>query len=368
MTTTAAHDPTILPAGLPVPEDDGACLHLRGARLPGLSLACTDGRPRRPEDLAPPDRWVVMFVYPRTGVPGQAPSLGYSGEEWDSIPGARGCTPQSCGFRDLHARFQALGAVVYGVSTNTIGHQAEFKSRTRMPFEFLSDESLALTRALDLPTFAFPVESGGPTTLLARMAWVLAPGAGPRRITRVFYPAFPPDRNAGEVLEWLRARAAIAVSPPVNDADRAYVRAELSRHWLSTVIYSAGRRFEADRLPALVARVAGAAVGELTYHADERGLEVVTLSAAPGTRGVGTALMDAAEEACRARGVRRLFLTASNDNLAALRFYQRRGMRIVAVHRGAMDRYRELEKEIPRVGQNGIPLRDELELEIAVED
>lgn len=193
------HDPTQLPPDLPVPTDDGACDHLRDARVPSVALPCTDGTPRDLASLcgAP----TVLFFYPRTGVPGQPPSLGFSGEEWDSIPGARGCTPQSCSFRDLHADFARLGVNVYGLSTNTLAHQREFKQRMHIPFELLSDSDLALTRSLKLPTFEFPVESGGPNTLIQRMAWFCDGG----RIAKVWYPVFPPDRNAADVLAWLRA-------------------------------------------------------------------------------------------------------------------------------------------------------------------
>lgn len=191
------HDPSVLPADLPVPTDDGACDHLRTASLPSLSLPCTDGSVRDLAALASSP--TVIFAYPRTGVPGQPPNLGFNGEDWDSIPGARGCTPQSCGFRDLHADFSRLGVVVYGLSTNTTEHQAEFKRRMHVPFEFLSDASLALTRGMSLPTFEFPVESGGPTTLLKRMAWFCDAGV----ICKVWYPVFPPDACARLVLEWL---------------------------------------------------------------------------------------------------------------------------------------------------------------------
>lgn len=194
------HDPTQLPPDLPVPIDDGACDHLRGASVPSIHLPCTDGALRDLAALAASP--LVLFFYPRTGVPGQPPSLGFKGEEWDSIPGARGCTPQSCSFRDLHADFARLGVAVYGLSTNTIAHQRELKQRMHIPFDLLSDSDLALTRALALPTFQFPVESGGPNTLIQRMAWFCDGGL----ILKVWYPVFPPDRNARHVLDWLARR------------------------------------------------------------------------------------------------------------------------------------------------------------------
>jgi peroxiredoxin len=193
-----AHDPTTLPAHLPVPHDDGAARHLLGASLPSLSLPSTLGGTRAMSSLAR----AVVFLYPRTGVPGQPPHKGYAGEDWDDIPGARGCTPQSCGFRDLHTELEAQGVEVLGLSTNSPAHQAEAAARLGLRYALLSDESLALTRALHLPTFAFPVESGGPTTLLRRMVWYVEDAT----IAHVWYPAFPPQDSAQLVLSWLRAR------------------------------------------------------------------------------------------------------------------------------------------------------------------
>ena len=183
-----------LPADLPAPVDDGAADHLRGAVVPSLALPATSGAR---VDLAVLGREpAVLFFYPRTGERGRS-----AGPEWDLIPGARGCTPQSCGFRDLHAEFLALGVTVAGVSTQTTAYQREFVQRNHVPFELLSDAELGLTRALRLPTFEFPVAGGGPTTLIRRMAWYVEGG----RIARVWYPVFPPDRNAATVLAWLRS-------------------------------------------------------------------------------------------------------------------------------------------------------------------
>lgn len=364
--TLTSHHPSVLPPGLPVPQDDGACLHLRGRRLPDIALPSTQGRPVPLDRLD--DGPAVLFFYPRTGIPGQPPSLGYHGETWESIPGARGCTPQSCGFRDLHDRFAALGVRVFGVSTNSPEHQGEFKGRHHVPFEFLSDADLRLTRSLNLPTFEFPVESGGPTTLLRRMAWYLEPdGAGRQRIVRAWYPVFPADRNAIEVLGWLERRAGIALEP-VSSANADFVRRQLVEHWMSTTIVSLGVAYQADRLGGFVARVDGQPRGHLTYIASERGLEVITVAASRDDAGIGTRLLDAAESHARSIGATRLFLTTTNDNLRALRFYQRRGMRMVAVHRGMMDRYRAEHKPIPWIGLNGIPLRDEIEMECLLED
>ena len=183
------HDPHVLPANLPVPEDDGAADHLTGATVPSLVLDSSQG----PVDLADLARErLVLYVYPRTGRPGQPMLPG-----WDDIPGARGCTPQSCGFRDHAAELAALGARVAGLSAQSLDDQVEFAERSRMPFPVVSDERLELARALDLPTFE--VEG---LTLYRRLALVAERG----RIVKVFYPVFPPDRHAEEVLAWMSSR------------------------------------------------------------------------------------------------------------------------------------------------------------------
>ena len=187
-----AHDPTKLPADLPVPVDDGAARHLTGLTLPNITLAATSG----PDVTLSRLRGVtVLYVYPRTGVPGvDAPS------GWDDIPGARGCTPQSCGFRDHFTELKALGvAQVYGLSSQDTAYQREAAERLHLPFALLSDLDLKLKSASGLPTF---FTSG--MTLYKRMALVLE-DAG---IVRVFSPVYPPDKNAEEVMAWLRARAA----------------------------------------------------------------------------------------------------------------------------------------------------------------
>ena len=193
----AVRDVYTLPPDLPVPVDDGAADHLRGAVVPSLALPATSGVVVDLAALA--RRPAVLFFYPRTGRPGQS-----AGRDWDLIPGARGCTPQSCGFRDLHGELRALGVTVAGVSTQTTDYQREFVERNHVPFDLLSDAELRLTHALRLPTFEFPVPGIGPSTLIKRMAWYLEGG----RIAHVWYPVFPPDKNAGVVLSWLRARRA----------------------------------------------------------------------------------------------------------------------------------------------------------------
>jgi peroxiredoxin len=181
------HDPYILPEGLPVPEDDGAADHLTGAEVPPLTLESSRG----PVDVAElcAERG-VLYVYPRTGKPG-VPSL----PGWDEFPGARGCTPQSCAFRDHAAELRELGARVAGVSAQPLDDQIEFAERNHMPFPVIADPELALRDALGLPTF----EIAG-HTLYKRLAFVAERG----RIVKVFYPVFPPDRNAADVVDWLR--------------------------------------------------------------------------------------------------------------------------------------------------------------------
>ena len=186
----------VLPPNLPAPVDDGACDHLPGSRVPSVRLASTAGRWVDVAEIG--ERPAVLFFYPRTGEPDRP-----AGPEWDAIPGARGCTPQSCGFRDLHREFVSLSVAVYGVSTQESAYQRAFVERNHVPFEMLSDRDLSLTRALNLPTFEYPVEGGGPTTLIKRMAWFVDRG----RIERIWYPVFPPDRNAETVAAWLHERA-----------------------------------------------------------------------------------------------------------------------------------------------------------------
>ncbi len=356
----APHDPTHLPADLHVPLDDGGADHLGSApfdAIPEIALPCTDGRVWSPSDITATP--VVFFLYPRTGVPGQPPSLGFNGEDWDSIPGARGCTPQSCGFRDLYQEFRERCVDVYGLSTNTVEHQREFKERNHIPFDFFSDHELKLTRALRLPTFDFPVESGGPTTLLRRMAIYCDCCA----ILRTFYPVFPPDRCATTVLDWIKRQERIRVAE-ATPAHANFIRAAVNASWGGSEIWSRGKKFDTAALPTLVATLDDQPAGVLTYHIDPatNELEVITIDAAVQGKGVGSALMDEAEFLARRAGCRRLFLTTSNDNLPALAFYQKRGMRISAIYPNAVDDARRL-KPIPALGHHGIPIRDEIELE-----
>lgn len=175
-----------LPEGLPVPEDDGASDHLTGMRLPSVGLKSTAGDTI---DLSVLPRRTVVYCYPLTGRPDADLPQG-----WDEIPGARGCTPQACAFRDHHADLQGLGADVYGLSTQDTPYQKEASERLHLPFELLSDEDLVLTKALSLPTME--IED---MLLLKRLTLVARDG----QIEKVFYPVFPPHEHAGEVMNWL---------------------------------------------------------------------------------------------------------------------------------------------------------------------
>jgi peroxiredoxin len=180
------HDPYVLPEGLPVPLDDGAAAHLVGATVPDVVLPSSAG------DVALAElarERLVLYVYPRTGSPEEPIPHG-----WDATPGARGCTPQSCGFRDHAAELAAFGARVAGVSAQSLAEQRAFAARNRMPFPVISDDRFVLAAALALPTFVFDG-----ATFYRRLALIAEDGV----VTKVFYPVFPPDRNAADVLAWL---------------------------------------------------------------------------------------------------------------------------------------------------------------------
>jgi peroxiredoxin len=180
---------TQLPANLPVPEDDGACAHLRGRHLPDLSLVSTSGRR---VNLRQRPGLSVLYAYPLTGRPGVPVPPG-----WDEIPGARGCTPESCSFRDHHAEIRQLGAEVFGLSTQSTDYQREVRARLHLPFDLLSDEAFTFTDALTLPTFLF-----ASMRLLRRVTLISFSGV----IEHVFYPIFPPDRHPADAVSYLKTR------------------------------------------------------------------------------------------------------------------------------------------------------------------
>lgn len=174
---------------IPAPQDDGAARHLQGMMMASVSLPATDGSS---VDLSALSGRVVLFAYPRTGEPGK---IGLT-DDWDMIPGARGCTPQTCAFRDLHADLKAAGADhVFGLSSQDPAYQREMVARLHVPFPVLSDAHLALATAMRLPTMVVAGQ-----TLIKRLALIIDAA----RIVQVFYPVFPPDRNAGDVLAWLK--------------------------------------------------------------------------------------------------------------------------------------------------------------------
>ena len=181
-------------SAIPKPIDDGAASHLVGTQMPSVPLGATDGATI---DLSLVPGLLVVYAYPRTGIPGVDNPPG-----WDLIPGARGCTPQSCAFRDHFLELKSLGvSQVFGLSVQDSAYQREAAARLHLPFPILSDESLRLAKALRLPTF----QTSG-MTLLKRLTLVIRDG----KIEHVFYPVFPPDRNAEDVIAWLVAKN----SPP----------------------------------------------------------------------------------------------------------------------------------------------------------
>jgi peroxiredoxin len=181
-----------LPANLPRPKDDGEARHLKGMALPDLELPSTANRRVNLSRVSAPR--IVIYAYPMTGRPDRQLPQG-----WDDIPGARGCTPETCGFRDHHKDLEKLHAEVFGLSTQDTAYQQEMVKRLEVPFEVLSDEQMAFARALKLPTF-----TAGGMTLLKRLTIVARGG----RIEQVFYPVFPPDKHAEEVIAWLKRHPA----------------------------------------------------------------------------------------------------------------------------------------------------------------
>ncbi|CAN9095226.1 hypothetical protein CC77DRAFT_801446 [Alternaria alternata] len=181
---------TTFPLNLPIPQDDGACSHLKGSQIPSVCLASTADDQL---DVATCSGLTILFCYPRTGAPGETIT-----EDWNSIPGARGCTPQACSFRDEMAQLRDLGVKhVFGLSTQDTAYQKEAKDRLHLPYELLSDENLQFANALKLPTFTWKNQ-----TLIKRCALAVKDGI----IIKIWYPVFPPDSNAKDVVEWLAGR------------------------------------------------------------------------------------------------------------------------------------------------------------------
>lgn len=181
-----------LPANLPVPVDDGACKHLEGSLMPSVTLLSTSGKQ---VNLSKMMGIIVVYIFPMIGRP-DGPSM----TGWNEIPGARGCTPQSCAFRDNHDVFQALGSKIYGLSAQTHDAQQEAVGRLHLPFELLCDDTLSFSEALMLPTFEY-----NGLKLIKRLTLIVKDG----KICKLFYPVFPPNENAAQVLEWLSGHSLI---------------------------------------------------------------------------------------------------------------------------------------------------------------
>jgi peroxiredoxin len=174
-----------LPADLPIPIDDGLACHLIKMRLPEVFFASTSGK-----DFSFGDGKFVLYVYPLTGQPNVALPDG-----WDEIPGARGCTPQACDFSNHFQQFSDLNTQVFGLSTQTTQYQLELKNRLHLPFDLLSDSDFQLKKAINLPTFTV-----GELTLYKRLTLIIEKNI----IKKVFYPVFPPNQHAAQVLDWLK--------------------------------------------------------------------------------------------------------------------------------------------------------------------
>ncbi|KAI9750631.1 MAG: hypothetical protein M4579_006378 [Chaenotheca gracillima] len=184
---------TTFPSDIPVPKDDGACNHLQQAQTPDLALPIASD-PSHPVNLSTLPGLTIVFIYPRTGAPGETVP-----DDWNAIPGARGCTPQACSFRDNFDELTKLGVTnLYGLSTQSSAYQKEVHDRLELPYELLSDETLAFQQALELPTFDWHG-----TKVIRRVTLALQDG----KLVKWWYPIFPPDKNVDLVLEWLKERS-----------------------------------------------------------------------------------------------------------------------------------------------------------------
>jgi GrxC family glutaredoxin len=196
------HNPMVLPDNLPRPEDDGGADHLAGVRVPDLALRATSGEFVNLSNLP---RRTIVYAYPRTGIPNVALPEG-----WNDIPGARGCTPQALAFQDQRNQISALGADVFGLSTQTTEYQTELVGRLGLSFSILSDAEFKLTKALRLPTMT--VDG---MVLLKRLTLVIEKG----KIEHVFYPVFPPDQAAADVIVWLKENRDPDPIPAIQTGD-----------------------------------------------------------------------------------------------------------------------------------------------------
>lgn len=182
----------VLPPNLPVPEDDGACAHLTGRDLPALTLESSSGKS---VDLSQIKGWVVIYIYPMSGADNSILP-----DNWDAIPGARGCTPQSCSFRNHYQELKSLGAEVFGLATQSPNYLQSEVERIHLPYELLSDQHLFFQKALSLPLMEIKVAG---MDLLKRVTLICCNG----KIVHVFYPVFPPDKNVDQVIAWLAANS-----------------------------------------------------------------------------------------------------------------------------------------------------------------
>lgn len=176
-----------LPDDLPVPADDGACDHLLNSRVPSISLKSTSGTTI---DISETKGTVVIFFYPMNGKPDSPLMTG-----WNDIPGARGCTPQVCSYRDSYVSLEKLGLKVYGISSQSLADQKEARARLTLPYDLLNDSGLELTKAMKLPTFEYRT-----STYIKRITLIVRDGV----VLKTFYPVFPPDKNVSDVIEWLK--------------------------------------------------------------------------------------------------------------------------------------------------------------------
>lgn len=176
-----------LPDNLPIPVDDGACNHLLGSRVPSIYLNATSGKS---VDLGSVAGTAVIFFYPMNGKPDSPPMIG-----WNDIPGARGCTPQVCSFRNEYSQLVAMNAKVFGVSSQPLADQKEASARLALPYELLNDTPLELTHAMNLPTFEYEA-----SIYIKRITVITIDGV----IKKTFYPVFPPDKNVSDVITWIK--------------------------------------------------------------------------------------------------------------------------------------------------------------------